>query len=318
MCYNDEHNCNSIGTKNISISLTELLSYYLNYNSEVKDEIHELMSTKPYLWKTRPLSDKLIYYAGCDVKYLPKVYEKICIKYGEKIYKNVTVEKIMDECKKYLKYLGINKQVKNFNRINLKKGTKLLGLIKNFQHRCVFIQLNIGYIGIVSDANSVNVLKENYNLGDIIEFLITGIENHKKKLYLEISSIKDKANNVIEEEKNKNCDNNINTEKISSKLNLNRKSFFPKSYIIKQKNLNSLNNNSTKINYYKINPKIIPINGIYLNQIVKNSSNGWIFNNENHAYYYEQQNEGHPDDDFYYVINKFQENSQNKYCHQYK
>ena len=36
--------------------------------TELKDEIHDLMSKKPYLWKTRPLNEKLIYYAGCDVK----------------------------------------------------------------------------------------------------------------------------------------------------------------------------------------------------------------------------------------------------------
>lgn len=80
MCYNDEHNCNSIGTKNISISLKELLKYYCNHTSELKDEIHDLMSKEPYLWKGRPLTEKLIYYAGCDVKYLPKVYDIICIK----------------------------------------------------------------------------------------------------------------------------------------------------------------------------------------------------------------------------------------------
>ena len=132
MCYNDENNCNSIGTKNIAISLKELLKIYCNYNSDLKDEIHQLMSSKPYLWKSRPLTDKLIYYAGCDVKYLPKVYDAICIKCEKRIYKNITVEKILEECKKYLKYLDINKDIKNFSRTNLKKGTKLLGLIKNF------------------------------------------------------------------------------------------------------------------------------------------------------------------------------------------
>ena len=78
MCYYAENNCNSIGTKNISISLKELLKYYFNIKPELKDEIHDLMSHKPYLWKNRPLTDKLIYYAGCDVKYLPKVYDIIC------------------------------------------------------------------------------------------------------------------------------------------------------------------------------------------------------------------------------------------------
>ena len=68
MCFNAENNCNIIGTKNITISLKELLKNYFNLKAELKDEIHDLMSKKPYLWKTRPLNEKLIYYAGCDVK----------------------------------------------------------------------------------------------------------------------------------------------------------------------------------------------------------------------------------------------------------
>jgi ribonuclease D len=80
ICFNAENNCNSIGTKNISISLKELLKYYFNIKPELKDEIHDLMSKKPYLWKNRPLTEKLIYYAGCDVKYLPKIFDIICKK----------------------------------------------------------------------------------------------------------------------------------------------------------------------------------------------------------------------------------------------
>ena len=52
MCYNDENNCNSIGTKSIFISLKELIKYYFNYNQDLKDEINQLMSSKSYLWKT--------------------------------------------------------------------------------------------------------------------------------------------------------------------------------------------------------------------------------------------------------------------------
>ena len=71
------------------------------------------MSKKPYLWKNRPLSDKLIYYAGCDVKYLPKVYDIICKKCEKGIYNNIKIENIFEECNKYLKYLEINKEFKN-------------------------------------------------------------------------------------------------------------------------------------------------------------------------------------------------------------
>lgn len=330
MCYNDENNSNSIDTKNISISLKELLKYYFNYNSDLKDEIHGLMSSKPYLWKTRPLTDKLIYYAGCDVKYLPNVYDEICVKCSKKIYKNVTIEKILDECKRYLKYLDINKDIKNFSRTNLKKGMKLLGLIKNFQHRCVFVQLNIGYIGIVSANNSVNLLKTKYNLGDIIEFQIIEVENDKKKLILDIYNSKEK--NFEEEEKNKNVENNNNM--IHESLNINRKSFFPKSYLnrsynaFQTNNYNNNFNNSNRINNYNYNynrnefPNNINnpnqhMNDFYYNNNITNINNGWLYNGEDNTYYFEQPDENNSSN-FYYVINRFQDNNKNRYGSQYK
>ena len=324
MCYNDENNCNSIGTKNISISLKELLKYYCNYNSELKDEIHELMSNEPYLWKSRPLTEKLIHYAGNDVKYLPKVYDAICIKCEKKIYKNVTVEKILEECKRYLKYLDINKDIKNFSRTNLKKGTKLLGLIKNFQHRCIFVQLNIGYIGIVTGYNSISLLKSKYNLGDIIEFQIISIENDKKRLILDIYNSKENFFGE-EEEKNKNIESNNNN--IYDKLNINKKSFFPKSFLNKNKNKPSslgleLNNNHPKLNYnynFNYNSKEFynPNQQLYYNNILNSNNNGWLYNGDDNAYYYEQPDENNANN-FYYVINRFQDSNQNKYSRQYK
>ena len=140
------------------------------------------MSKKPYLWKNRPLTDKLIYYAGCDVKYLPKVYDIICKKCDKGIYPNLKIENIFEECNKYLKYIEINKEVKNFNRAELAKGKKLAGLIKNFQHKCVFVQLNIGYMGIVTEAESVSTLKEKFKLGDITNFIVQDVEEKKKKI----------------------------------------------------------------------------------------------------------------------------------------
>ena len=337
MCYNDENNCNSIGTKNISISLKELLKYYFNYNSDLKDEIHELMSSKPYLWKTRPLTEKLIYYAGCDVKYLPKVYDSICVKCSKRIYKNVTIEKILDECKKYLKYLDINKDIKNYSRTNLKKGMKLLGLIKNFQHRCVFVQLNIGYIGIVSANNSVNLLKTKYNLGDIIEFQILEVENDKKKLILDIYNSKEKSHIEEEEEKNKNIDNNY--KMIHESLNINKKSFFPKSYLYKyhnasqsNNNINNFNINNNKINNFNynynyngnefhnnINNPNQQMNDFYYNNNnnIQNINNGWLYNGQDNAYYFEQPDENNSSN-FYYVINRFQDSNQSRYGRQYK
>ena len=43
MCYEDENNCISNGTKNNSISLSELLKINFGINAKIKDEIHELM-----------------------------------------------------------------------------------------------------------------------------------------------------------------------------------------------------------------------------------------------------------------------------------
>ena len=107
MCYEDENNCNSIGTKHNSLSLNELLSINFNVKYTIKEEIHELMSKSPYLWKTRPLANKLIYYAGLDVIYLPKLYNLIVQKYEKKILKKINLSHIFNECEKYLQYFYI-------------------------------------------------------------------------------------------------------------------------------------------------------------------------------------------------------------------
>ena len=172
MCYEDENNCNSIGTKHNSLSLNELLRNNFDVEYNIKDEVHELMSKSPYLWKTRPIPYKLNYYAGCDVAYLPKMYDLICQKCEKKIVKKITIENIFKECEKYLQYLKININIKNYNKMNLSKGTKIKGLIKNCQYHCVYVQLNIGYIGIVDIYSSVQYIEEKYKLGDIVDFTI--------------------------------------------------------------------------------------------------------------------------------------------------
>ena len=125
MCYEDEYGCNSNGTKNNSISLNELLKINFGINVLIKDEIHELMSKSPYLWKQRPIPYKLNYYAGSDVLYLPKLYYLFKDKIEKKIVKKITMEDIFNECKKYLNYLSINKNIKNYNKMNLVEGTKI-------------------------------------------------------------------------------------------------------------------------------------------------------------------------------------------------
>ena len=133
MCYEDEFNINSNGTKNNAISLNELLKINFNVNVEIKDEIHELMSNTPYLWKVRPISYKLNYYAGCDVFYLPKLYDLFCKKIETKKVQHITIQDIFNECQKYLNYLSMNKNIKNYNKMNITEISRFGGL-----NRCTF------------------------------------------------------------------------------------------------------------------------------------------------------------------------------------
>ena len=103
MCYEDENNCNTVGTKHNSLSLNELLKNNFDVNNNIKDEVHELMSKSPYLWKTRPLPNKLNYYAGCDVFYLPKIYDLIVQKYEKKILKKINLSNIFTNKQKHQK-----------------------------------------------------------------------------------------------------------------------------------------------------------------------------------------------------------------------
>ena len=309
------------------------------------------MSKKPYLWKNRPLTDKLIYYAGCDVKYLPKVYDIICKKCEKGIYKNIKIENIFDECKKYLKYLELNKEVKNFNRNDLTKGKKLSGLIKNFQHKCVFIQLNIGYMGIVTDAQSISILKEKYKLGDVTDFIINEVEEKKKKLNLILAN----ENNILNNNSHNNIRENLKAiikkkekeekkkkDEISNKLlnediNINKKGFYPKNYFNNKyhflsnntspNNLQMMSNTNNKMNIYNYNNNINTIGNktfsghFYYNNFNNGNlvNNGYLYNGENNnIFYFDQPDENNASINFYYVINKYQDNLPNKYIRQQK
>jgi len=311
------------------------------------------MSKKPYLWKNRPLTDKLIYYAGCDVKYLPKVYDIICKKCEKGIYKNIKIENIFDECKKYLKYLELNKEVKNFNRNDLTKGKKLSGLIKNFQHKCVFIQLNIGYMGIVTDAQSISILKEKYKLGDVTDFIINEVEEKKKKLNLILSN----ENNVLNNNNNSNSnirenlkaiikkkekEEKIKKDEISNKLlnediNINKKGFYPKNYFNNKyhflsnntspNNLQMMSNANNKMNIYNYNNNINTIGNktfsghFYYNNFNNGNlvNNGYLYNGENNnIFYFDQPDENNASNNFYFVINKYQDSLPNRYIRQQK
>ena len=236
MCYFDELENSEIIPKNIAISLGELLTQFFGINSDLKNEIHNLLSKNPYLWKTRPISPKLNYYAGCDVIYLPKIYNLFCKKCEEDSLKikKINIENIFKECNKYLRYININKSIKNYNKMNLTVGTKLQGLIKNFQNFCVFVQLNIGYMGIVYKSSSVKLIKEKYKLGDIVNFSIIHVEHSKKKYVLDINEDNNDSNlDTLNYNKKSESKNNISSNrlKLCDNLNISEKSFYPKSYL---------------------------------------------------------------------------------------
>ena len=327
MCYEDENNCNSIGTKHNSLSLNELLRNNFDVEYNIKDEVHELMSKSPYLWKTRPLPYKLNYYAGCDVAYLPKIYEIICQKCENKIVKNITIKDIFKECEKYLKYLKINTNIKNYNKMNLAKGTRIKGLIKNFQHHCVYVQLNIGYIGIVDIYSSVQILQEKYKLGDIVDFTIMDIENQRKRMMLDITEkendikkvIEDEKNNTINFEKNKinAFSHNNDIDSLVHGLNIHKEGFYPKSYIQNIKNginYNYQNNNYdiNRENYSKEDEiKKYQKNVILNNEILNNNYNGLYYNDKENYYYYDKNDGNNEDngdsnsDSYYYTLKPF-------------
>jgi predicted RNA-binding protein with RPS1 domain len=348
MCYEDEFNINSNGTKNNAISLNELLKINFNVNVEIKDEIHELINT-PYLWKVRPISYKLNYYAGCDVFYLPKLYDLFCKKIETKKVQHITIQDIFNECQKYLNYLSMNKNIKNYNKMNITEGTKLKGLIKNFQNYCVFIQLNIGYIGIIDVFPSVQILKDKYHLGDIVDFTILKVDNKKKRMMLDLCENNEEKNEINlgvnnnEEFKLKLVDNKNNASNLVQGLNLNKESFFPKSY--NRNNINSYNyfdnnafnqyqynninynnngydyyNNNYNNNYYEnyynendtkkdYNNKNYMINN---ELILNNNYNGLFYDYEGKYYYYNndddannEDNKDENDNSYYYTLKPF-------------
>lgn len=126
-----------------------------------------------------------MFYAGNDVIYLPKIYDLINSNCAQGQYSNINMKMILSECNKYLEYAKINLKIKNFNKTNIQKNSEIQGLIKyylillhyyniyrNYQNYCVYVQINIGYIGVVQNIKSVGILKNDFSLGDITLFKI--------------------------------------------------------------------------------------------------------------------------------------------------
>ena len=122
-------------------------------------------------------------------------------------------------------------------------------MYRNYQNHCVFIQLNIGYIGIVVNLKTVEILKKKYNLGDIISFKVIELDQNKKRYVLDIYN-----NNNTEYVKE---NNNNNQELSTTSLNVCEKSFYPRSYLKlvegnnNNNNINSNNNNTNNTEYTK-------------------------------------------------------------------
>ena len=76
--------------------------------------------------------------------------------------------------------------------------------------------MNIGYIGIVINIKSVEIVKTKYSLGDIIDFKVVELDKNKKRYVLDI-------------EQNKIDDDN--SSMLVNNLNVCEKSFYPQSYL---------------------------------------------------------------------------------------
>ena len=135
----------------------------------------------------------------------------------------------------------------------------------------MFIQLNIGYIGIVINSKSVEILKTKFNLGDIISFKVIELDQNKKRYVLDI--ITSNSSNV-EYNTIKN-DNN----QLTKSLNVCEKSFYPQSYLklVEGKNKNNENDKDKNGNNKVCNDKEISLYDILTNN--NNNSNHYVPDN---------------------------------------
>ena len=127
-------------------------------------------------------------------------------------------------------------------------------MYRNYQNHCVFIQLNIGYIGIVINLKTVEILKKKYNLGDIINFKVIELDQNKKRYVLDIYNNNTSSSHISEYVK----ENNNNQELSTTSLNVCEKSFYPRSYLKlvegnnnNNNNINSNSNNTNNAEYTK-------------------------------------------------------------------
>lgn len=106
----------------------------------------------------------------------------------------------------------------------------------------MYVQLNIGYIGVIEDKEKVAELKEKYRLGDIVTFKVSGFDSFRKRYFLDLSEKQSDNNNYYNNKYNK----------AHTLLNVEEKCFYPKSFLIQNNMMNNNNNNQVN-NYYNSN-----------------------------------------------------------------
>jgi len=141
--------------------LNNLLKGLLNLENTKKTEINDMMKENAEFWYERPLKRVMLEYAAQDVIYLPEVYEKF-----KEIITASQRAAIFQTSANFIYYSMINRDIHEFTA--LKEGDLIGSYIKNFYGKLIFCSLNLGCTGIVKNKNSCQYLKDNFDMGDLI------------------------------------------------------------------------------------------------------------------------------------------------------
>jgi ribonuclease D len=69
-------------------------------------------------------------YAANDVIHLVNLYNLFKENCEKKLFNELTFDRILQECERYLKYTKINLNIKNFNKVSIEKDKKVEGFLK--------------------------------------------------------------------------------------------------------------------------------------------------------------------------------------------
>ena len=179
--------------KENSVGLNDLLKRYLNKENDCKDLIQSEMKSNKDFWNIRPLSVKMIEYAGQDVFYLPFLYEVVChvfISYRNspncRCPEEVDIRRVFEEASKCNTYAYINKGKKS-----IRSGDVIQAFVKNFQQFGIFCSLNLGISGLIKHPQSHQYVQENHKFGDIITVKVARIAKERRAAEIEYYGIED-------------------------------------------------------------------------------------------------------------------------------